>query len=83
MLLRHICNVKCCCNPLHLKEGTNKENSLDMLCYSKRCKLNVDDVKKIKILIEKKMNLKDIAKMFSVSPASISGIKNGKRWSHV
>jgi DNA-binding Xre family transcriptional regulator len=54
-----------------------------MLCYSKRCKLNVDDVKKIKILIEKKMNLKDIAKMFSVSPASISGIKNGKRWSHV
>jgi len=46
-------------------------------------KLSVEDVKKIKGMIEKRHPQKDIAKMFNISQSTVSEIKNGKRWAGV
>lgn len=47
-------------------------------------KLTEDVVREIKRLLkETNFSLKEMGKMFSVSPRTISNIKQGRRWSHV
>lgn len=43
-------------------------------------KLCVEDVKKIKKMLENRHPQKDIAELFNISQSTVSEIKNGKRW---
>lgn len=46
-VIRHLCNNKMCYNIEHLKEGSQKENTEDMLKYSKRVKISQDQIRKV------------------------------------
>jgi hypothetical protein len=35
LLLRHLCGRKGCCNPMHLRPGTQRENSMDIKFHRK------------------------------------------------
>jgi hypothetical protein len=51
-IVRHLCNVKECCNPEHLRLGTHKENRIDTLKNNhKNSKLSEKDVIEIKKLL--------------------------------
>jgi hypothetical protein len=84
-VVRHLCDIKLCCNPEHLDFGSNYENAIDALEYSKVTKLKESDVKEIKLLFYNKttMSVVDIAKKYNVSTKTIYSIRNGKSWKHV
>ena len=93
----HLCNNPPCCNPLHIIEGTNKEN----VDYKVQCdrqargkfhglkgelnsfaKLSESDIREIR----KQTGIilqRDLAKAYNVSRTHISAIQTYKLWSHV
>lgn len=95
----HRCDVRACVNPRHLFVGTPKDNSQDAVrkgrqtrLYGERngkAKLTRCQVKAIKQMLEDKAHgrcdlyLYQIARLFGVSPATISYLKNGGRWDYV
>jgi DNA invertase Pin-like site-specific DNA recombinase len=91
MIVRHTCNNRLCTNPEHLKLGTPKENSNDMIKSKRQAfgskngnsKLSEDEVKVIKSLLEKGKSYSLIAELFSVHKDAISNIKLGITWKHV
>jgi hypothetical protein len=85
LVVRHLCNIKNCCNPEHLRLGTYSENSIDAINNGHKCaKLNEKKVKEIrKLLEEKKLTLSEIAKKYNVKQNSISRIKNNCTWKHI
>lgn len=95
LVVRHLCNNKLCYNVKHLQPGTTKENTADMLSYSKAVKLKPEQVKEM--LFDWFTN-KDIisntygatnkfdnmwAEKFSVGRNAIAGIRLGHRWVEV
>jgi hypothetical protein len=85
MTICHKCDVKLCCNPVHLYKGTNRDNALDIVENgSKAVKLTKEQVKEIKELLksEELFNY-EIAEKFGVNDATISNIKTEKTWKHV
>ncbi len=46
-------------------------------------RLTEEDVKKIKLLINKKISLKSIALAFEVGKTTIADIKDGRSWKHI
>lgn len=87
MILRHKCDNPPCCNPRHLIPGTYVDNRRDAIergqhatgVRTRRTKLSEEQARYI-LRNPDKMRMKDLAKMFKVSPASISLIMSGKRW---
>lgn len=83
-LIMHACDNPVCCNPHHLKEGTQKENMAD--CKAKgrimngTTKLTKDDVAAIRDLSKNGINNTQIAKLYPVGRTSISRIISGTRW---
>jgi hypothetical protein len=84
-IIRHLCNVKECCNPQHLCLGTYKENRIDMAKNNhKNNKLTEKDVIEIKNLLrDSKLTQTEIGNKFNVNNSVISSIKNGKSWSYL
>lgn len=90
-LIRHTCNNTSCVNPVHLKEGTVKDNSLDMIearrqCYgekNKNSKLKEADIHKIRSLRKEGFLFKEIASIFNVCSATIERIMQKKSWKYV
>jgi hypothetical protein len=86
MVAMHSCDNPPCCNPKHLKFGTQKQNAADKLAkgrnapryqpHSRVKKLSDDQVRAIRKDTRK---LKDIAAEYGVGIPTISNIKNGKR----
>jgi len=91
--IRHICPVApntLCYNPLHLIEGTRKDNMEDMVLYGRsqtgeknyHSKLTDYDVTSIRA--QKGMFLlREFAEMYGVDQALISMILNNKIWKHI
>ena len=84
----HTCDNKKCINPLHLKEGTFKKNSEDMVMKNRQAKgekngggkkLTTIKVREIKKLIPI-LSLQKIADKYNVSKKMILYIKQGKKW---
>lgn len=77
-VLLHSCDNGFCCNPDHLKLGTQAENMADM--SSKRRYiittqvLSDEDVDKAISLREEGMQIKDIALLFSISSSQMSRV---------
>lgn len=80
----HFCDNPACCNPKHLRVGTNFENKIDQI-QKKRggIKLSIDDVIEIKKRLSNKEFHKDIAKDYGVSISQISAINTNRKWKHV
>jgi len=79
---RHLCGNRICCNPEHLKFGTQYENNMDTLKHrsNKRLRFEENDIKNIRKSSETNATL---AKEYGTTHASISLIKHRKRWKHI
>jgi hypothetical protein len=87
-MVLHKCDNKLCCNPAHLYCGTQKDNMHDKTVRyngpylggeGRQPKLREDEVRLIRELWgdgRKSIHQADIAKMFKVSPPTISRIVN-------
>jgi len=93
----HECNNRICCNPVHLREGTAKENTKDMINANRQAtgdkvsqpgekhgmsKLTNNEVIEIRSLRNIE-SVHQIAKLFNVSPSCISGFHLRKTWKHI
>jgi len=89
----HKCDNRICSNPEHLFLGTMYDNIKDCIDKGRhpyfgksgednhRAKLTLKDVNKIRDFLKRKtMFQKTIAKMFNVTPATISAINTHKIW---
>ncbi len=91
LLIRHKCDNRKCCNPGHLESGTHKENMSDKSLRGRakglkgilnnKAKLNEDDVRNIRTLIDEGASDMKISKMFPVSDSAINMIRSGRNWS--
>ena len=91
-VILHTCDNRLCCNPAHLRIGTQAENVRDMDQKKRRvtvsakgeahynAKLTDDDVRKIKASSESQYAL---ARKYGVTRPMIGYIKRGKSWKHV
>lgn len=95
MCILHSCDTPKCCNPRHLRAGTQKENMQDMVkrgrqgdilhpCGEKHpnSKLRTKDV----IYIRSTNGIRsdsDMAREYNVTPQAVWQIRKGVRWAHV
>ena len=87
----HACDNVYCVNPAHLFLGTQKQNLEDMARKGRstlgsknaRAKLNEENVKTIRTLLDTGWSCSAIAKTLNVTISCISQIKRKERWNHV
>lgn len=76
MVLDHLCNVRDCVNPAHLKICTHKENirkgKVPIIT-----KAAADDIRQ---LLDSGFKQRDIARMYGISIPTVSQIKRGVTW---
>lgn len=84
-LILHRCHNRKCCNPDHLKSGTQSENMADMVMSGRNSKVRVLNdsqvLEIVKIRTERKLPYKTIGLMFGVSGSNVSLICRGKTYS--
>lgn len=85
----HSCDNPLCINPEHLRTGTPKENSMDMVSKGRQAKglrngggVKLDEMKVVSIRNDSR-SLKVIAKEYGVSKRLIQLVKQKKIWKHV
>lgn len=91
MLVLHGDGVPTNNRPGNLRYGTYAENSSDSARHGTmaagenhgNAKLCDDDVREIRQLLSVKTNQREIARRFSISPASVANINSGLTWSHL
>lgn len=89
-VVMHTCDNPSCVNPAHLKLGTHKQNSEDMVkkqrqMYGEKCplsKLNAHEVLAIRQLMWCKPS-REVAKMFNISKTNVLDIWNRKIWKYL
>ena len=92
----HRCHVRACVNPECLYLGDRSDNTRDAIeagnlkppprmrgSKNGKAKLTEQDVREIKTLLKIGTPQTAIARLYEVSPKTISHIKTGKNWSHV
>ena len=89
----HHCDNPPCCNPAHLFLGTQTDNMRDMFEknrqprqygeYNPRAKLTTQQVKTIKLKLDRGIFHHILAKRYKVARETIGDINTGKRWSHI
>lgn len=95
----HHCDVRACVNPRHLFLGTPKDNSQDAVRKGRNTRLFGERNGKAKLTRRQVISIKRlladqaagkcglylyrIARLYGVSPATISYLKNGGRWDFV
>lgn len=90
----HSCDNKSCCNPAHLRAGTQKDNMRDMIERGRAnkakgeesgmSKLSEVDVKKIrKLYATEKLTLTSLGKRFNVNHTNIHLIVTRSTWKHI
>lgn len=90
LVIRHRCHNRLCCNPAHLLAGTQKDNARDAIeagrftrgSINGNSKLDDDAVRYI-IQNPDKLKGRELAQKFGISPATVSGVRNGRVWRHV
>ncbi len=92
-LIMHTCDNRRCCNPAHLKAGTNKENTQDMIVKGRRADLRAEKGGRAKLTNECVRRIreaylfgapqKDLARLYGVSRATICTAVSGYYYSVV
>lgn len=93
MVIRHKCDNRWCCNVDHLEIGTQKDNVRDMIergrdCYHKpkyssrgtKNHANKLTEKQVRDIYLSNLNNSELSKIYNVSKANISYIKNKRHW---
>lgn len=89
LVICHSCDTPACINPDHLRAGTMKDNAIDRETRGRRdvkgeqvgtSKLTEQDVKSI---VSSGLTGRALAKIFNVSPSTISCVRTGKSWNHL
>jgi hypothetical protein len=88
LVIRHTCDNPPCVNPDHLVAGTPEQNTQDMLDRNRQakgmsvptCKLAPEQVVEIRAALGAGRTQKEVASIYGVSPATISGIHLGRTW---
>jgi predicted XRE-type DNA-binding protein len=91
-VVMHRCDNPTCCNPAHLKGGTQADNIADMVKKGRqakgsrngRSKLDENQVRRIKHRLQDREAVQaQIARDFGVSKSVVRDIKRGTTWTHV
>jgi hypothetical protein len=91
MIILHSCDNRRCCNPNHLSEGTNKDNSKDMINKGRSltgernpdAKLTYQQVEDIRLKYSiGNISWNKLANEYNVSKRTIGRIINKKTWNH-
>jgi hypothetical protein len=92
----HSCNNRKCCNPDHIREGTAKDNTQDMINSGRQatgdavahrgeshsmCKLTEAQVRAIRETTG--LSVREVGRRYGVSATTISCIRLGKTWAHL
>jgi DNA-binding CsgD family transcriptional regulator len=99
LLVLHSCDNRRCRNPRHLRQGTPKQNSQDSVRKGRntrlrgenngKAKLTTREVREIRKMLRAAASGKieiyqyQIARYYGVSEATVSYLKNGRRWDEV
>jgi HNH endonuclease len=91
MCVLHICNVRDCCQPEHLKLGTRQDNMDDMVRDGRSCvgvahwssKLSTKEVEQVLRLVGERRSFSSIARKFDVNEWVISGIAHGRTYKDI
>lgn len=89
-LVRHKCDNRMCCNPLHLELGSQIDNMADMVVRGRsargeangRATLTAADVAEIKARITAGEPNTHIARDYPITHSMVSRIKHGLAWTH-
>lgn len=90
-VIRHICDNTSCCNPSHLKSGTQAENIQDMVDRNRnrgasglingKCKLTEEEVIEIRDLFKNKfLYISELSEQFNITKTSVRRIIEGVSW---
>lgn len=80
-VIMHLCDVKICVNPAHLKAGTQQENMADMVRKGRKpSKLTPAEVTEIRHLHRHGHERGDLATKFGVDKHTIYMIVTGRIW---
>jgi len=87
-MILHKCGSHACFNPLHLYEGSAKQNTQDMIddwgyAPGGRRKLTEQDVIEVIEMLKQGMKQDEIAALKGVARATISCINTGRTWQHI
>jgi hypothetical protein len=88
VVVMHSCDNRLCCNPAHLKLGSQADNMIDMKAKGRRkgigsgqangrAKLTIEQVVAIRSDVRGK---RTIAPEYGISPAQVQRIRNGFQW---
>ena len=79
--VRHLCGQPLCCNPDHLRFGTNQENSWDALEHgNKRVKLSKEQIQEIR---ESPLSTRKLGVKLGVSGVTVQNVRKGISWKYV
>ena len=96
-IVMHTCDYPCCCNPKHLKGGTQKENIADMFRKGRQSK-NLNHTNRhrgsdnvtaklnediVKEILISNLSQRKLAAKYNVSPRCILFVRQRKTWRHV
>ncbi len=91
-IVMHICDNPSCVNPNHLKLGSNKDNTQDMITKGrinrkgenshnhKLTKKQVDEIRRL--YVSGDMVQKEIAAMYGIDQSHVCRINKGESWCH-
>lgn len=89
--VRHLCHVRSCLNPAHLREGTRQQNvndsredgrlPLGSACHNSR--FTERQVLFIRWALDIGVPGKELAQALGCSPMAVSRIRTGHTWAHV
>jgi hypothetical protein len=94
MLVMHTCDVRACCNPEHLRLGTNDENMADMKnkgraargAGNRNARLTAEQAMAIRREYRPRSREHGgvaLARRYGVSPATVSYAVSGRNWAYL
>lgn len=87
----HTCDNPACCNPSHLKVGTQAQNLNDMAQKgrsgrgerARHAKLTTEQIMAMRAMRRRGCSQRELSLAFGVSRSAVSMILAGKRWAHI
>lgn len=81
----HSCDNPPCCNPAHLKAGTQSQNLAEMVQRgrSPKQKLTARQIRAIRSARTGGARVIDLAAKYGVTPSNVSQITTGRTWKHL